>query len=293
MGMKVCAAVLLLTCPGLVAQNVTETKWVENWETGHGKALLRKINGRWWSEDNREVTPPADGQSFWTLDSKPGVCQFFHHRPFQMSKAESLHLWMTRDQVEAVLGQAGRTCESSRGQSGFWHYYASNGVRLTVRFMSEGGLGEARYEPLGAKSYSVASVESELGGKTIYELGAERARKKVEENDALRRAEFQREHAIRGRVTGSRSTPASVIAAENANAAQTVAPAEKRIVAADALAAITSGVSREDVLSKLGEPNGRYSITGDEGTRESFTYALDDGRDVVVRLLNGKVTTVQ
>jgi hypothetical protein len=84
-----------------------------------------------------------------------------------------------------------------------------------------------------------------------------------------------------------------VIAVETANAAQTVTPVEKRLISAEALSAITIGASKENVLSKLGEPNGRYSISDDDGTRESFTYALDGGQDVTVRLLNGKVTRVQ
>ena len=291
--MKLRIFVWIVLSPAILAQTVTDTKLVDNWESGKGQVWLRKINGRWWSPDNREVHPPSKGGFFWTLDSKPGTCEFYHHRPFPMSKAESLHLWMTREQVEAALGQPGRTCEGARGGSGFWHYYASNGMRLTVRFMSEGELGEATYEPLGEKSYSVSSIEQELGGKTIYQLSAERATKRLRENDALRREQFQRDHAIHGRLSATRGTSPSVIAAETANAAQTVAPVEKRFISAEALAAITAGSSRGDVLSKLGEPNGRYSITDDDGTRESFTYSLDGGQDVVVRLLNGKVTKVQ
>lgn len=287
--------VWLAFCPAILAQNVTATKWVENWETGKGKEFLRKINGRWWSQDNREVTPPADGQFFWTLDSRPGVCQFFHHRPFQLSKAESLHLWMSRQEVQAAIGQPNRTFESDRDGRGFWLYYASNGTRLSVRFVNaEGELGEANYEPVGEKSYMVASIAQELGGKTIYELGSARAWKKVQESDAARREEFQRAHAIPARSGGSaRTTSPSVIAVETANAAHPVAPAEKRIISAEALSGIALGATREDVLGKLGEPNSRYSITGDDGTSESFTYALDSCQDVTVRLLNGKVTKIQ
>jgi hypothetical protein len=43
----------------------------------------------------------------------------------------------------------------------------------------------------------------------------------------------------------------------------------------------------------LGEPRSRYAITDDEGTRESFTYDLDNGEAVVIRLVDGKVTKVR
>lgn len=53
-------------------------------------------------------------------------------------------------------------------------------------------------------------------------------------------------------------------------AAERAAPARKRIVPADLLASVAPGTTREDLLSRLGEPSSRYSITGDEGVRESF-----------------------
>ena len=78
---------------------VTDTQWVS---TGrNSKELLRKINGRWWTEDNRLVSPPSRSGmgGFWTVDSKPGVCVFYHHRPFDIRRAELVHLWMTPAEV--------------------------------------------------------------------------------------------------------------------------------------------------------------------------------------------------
>lgn len=196
----VCAC--LFFCSLIPAQVVTDTKLVENWdEKGTPPEVLRKINGRWWTEDNREVNPPGKGGGFWIIDSKPGVCQFFHHRPFRLERAESLHLWMTPQEVEAALGQPNRTF--GRDQHAFWSYYAANGTKLVVRFMGDDGLlGEATYEPIGEKSRSVASIERELNGQNIYKLMADRAWKKVQEHDSAQRQAFQNAHR-RGAAFGT------------------------------------------------------------------------------------------
>jgi hypothetical protein len=50
---------------------------------------------------------------------------------------------------------------------------------------------------------------------------------------------------------------------------------------------------RNRFLIQLGEPNARFAIASDEGTRESFTYDLASGEAVVIRLLDGKVVKVR
>jgi outer membrane protein assembly factor BamE (lipoprotein component of BamABCDE complex) len=279
----------VLLCPLVLAQVVTDTKWVESWEEkGTPREQLRKINGRWWTQDNREVTPPGKGGGFWTIDSKPGTCTFYHHRPIQLSRAESLHLFMGREQVEALLGEPNRTLGDDRGRGwhGFWWYYASDGTKLSVRFMGEDGLGEAKYEYLHEKSRSVASVESDLGGRDIYKVMADRAWKKNQEQSAIKMSNFRASHSGRsGQPSTVNLTPVPV------------APADptppKRIVSAQAYSNVTVGATRDDVLTRLGEPNSRYAITDDDGTHESFTYDLDNGEAVVIRLLGGKVTKVR
>jgi hypothetical protein len=67
----------------------------------------------------------------------------------------------------------------------------------------------------------------------------------------------------------------------------------KRIVPANAFRTLAVGATRQDVLSHLGEPSSRYAITDDEGSHESFTYDLDNGETVVIRLLGGKVTALR
>jgi hypothetical protein len=252
------------------APHVTDTKLVDNWEVkGKGPELLRKINERWWTRDNREVYPPGPGAFFWTTDSKPGVVQFFHHRPLQIERAESLHLWMNEQEVEAVLGPPNRVL--GRNRHGFWSYYAANGTKLEVRFMGDAGLGEAQYQAAGQKSRPVASLERELNGQSIYKL--------LQERNA-------------GRVVGPHRTARSGMVTVDPVPPTHEGPTPKRVVPAQALTSVTEGTTREDVLSRLGEPGARYAITDDEGTRESFTYNLDSGEVVTVRLLQGKVIKV-
>jgi hypothetical protein len=285
--MKQAASAMVFVCQLALAQSpvVTATKWVNNWEEkGKGREQLRKINGRWWSEDNREVHPPAKEGFFSTLDSKPGTCQFFHHRPFQLERAESLHLWMSPQAVEAVLGPPNRTLGTN--EHGFWFYYAANGTELSVRFMGDAGLGEAKYVDLAEKSRPVASIESQLSGRDIYKLLQERATTKYQERQASQLSSSRPISARRG-VRPSVVTMASV----PVDQADPAPP--KRIVPATAFATLSVGATRQDVLSRLGEPSSRYAITDDEGSHESFNYDLDNGGTVVIRLLAGKVTALR
>jgi len=293
----------IAVCQVILAQapRVTDTKLVD---AGKTKELLRKINGRWWSQDNREVYPPSKGGVFWELDSKPGTCQFFHHRPFQLDRAESLRLWMNKEEVEAALGPPNRTFGTD--DHAFWYYYASDGTKLSVRFM-DGVLGEAKYYAIGEKSWSVASIERELNGRSIYKLLQERATKRSDEWLAKKTEENRIDQAARSEALRRgtrppnsgprfRSSQPSVVTVEAVNvspAAETKAPAKKRIISAQALAVVELGTSRADVLSRLGEPSNRFSITSDEGVRESFTYDLDSGEAAVIRLVEGKVVKVR
>jgi hypothetical protein len=290
----VCLGLALPNCAVVLAQPplVTETKLVRA-ESGKGNELLRKINGRWWSQDNREVSPPAKGGFFWTLDSKPGVVQFFHHRPFQLDRAESLHLWMKPDEVEGALGPPNRTF----GPDGhaFWYYYASNGTELSVRFMGEGVLGEAQYEVVGEKSRSVASIERELNGQSIYKLLQARATQKLDQEHAIKQEQFRADHGLGNRRAPNVYSPASrtahptMVTVESVASSQPPEPAQKRTISAEAFSAIKPGATRQDVLARLGQPTFGSAISGDEGTRESLTYNLENGEEVVVRLINGIV----
>jgi len=259
------------------AQEVTDTKEVST--PGGGHEVLRKINGRWFSEDNREVNPPGPGGMFWVLDSQPGVVKFHHHRPFDLRKAELLHLWMTPDVVEPLLGKPNRTFGD------FWFYYAANGIKVSV-WMPHGELIKAEYEFPGHHSKPVESVAQDLGGRDVFKLGAERASKKVQEQWAQKKAEFAAQHAV-ARAPRSSGTSVRV---ENVERPAVPGPAPpKRIITPEGLAATKVGEPREDLIKRLGEPSYRTSLTSDEGTRETFTYHLSEDRPVLIRLLNGKV----
>jgi len=300
----VCACAWFAICQALVAQppHVTDTKLVDE---GKNQQWLRKINGRWWSQDNREVYPPSKGGIFWELDSKPGTVQFFHHRPFQLERAESLRLWMKREEVEAALGPPNRIFGTD--DHAWWYYYAANGVKVDVRFVDDGVLGEARYHAIGEKSWPVASVERDLNGRDLYKLLQERAGKRSEEWLAKKREENRIDQAARSeslrrgvRQSSSsyrpRGAQPSMVAVESVpvpRAAEPEVQAKRRIVPAEALAAVTLGTTREDLLIRLGEPSARFAITGDEGVRESFTYDLDSGETVVIRLVDGRVVKVR
>jgi hypothetical protein len=257
------------------AQTVTGTRWVDY---GKNRQLLRKINGRWWSEDNREVYPPSKGGVFWELDSKPGVCEFFHHRPFQIGRAESLHLWMTKNEVEATLGPPNRTFEGA----GFWYYYALDGTKLEVRFMAEGVLGEANYNVVGEKNWPVASIEHELAGRSIYKLLQERANNRL---DSTRN--------VPTRYSRSSTTRPNVVIVEQASSSRPTEVAPKRTISSQALATIKPGASRQDVITQLGDPTYRSGIAGEEGSPESLTYYLENGETAVIRLMNGAVVSEQ
>ena len=76
----------LLALPTLAQESVvTATTWVDDW-TGHykGKVLLRKINGRWWTDDNREVYAPGKKGVFWEVDSKPDTCLFHRSQALRL-----------------------------------------------------------------------------------------------------------------------------------------------------------------------------------------------------------------
>lgn len=279
---RLCACVFLCRLVLAQAPVVTATQWVENWEEkGSPRELLRKINGRWWTQDNREVTPPAKTGGFWTIDSKPGTCQFFHHRPFQLARAESLHLFMSPRDVEAVLGQPNRTLGNN--EHGFWFYYAADGTKLTVRFMGDAGLGQANYDDIGGKSRPVASVASDLGGRDIYKVLADRAWKKNQETKLSSNRQASSHRGVHPNVVTVAAVPED----------QPDPTPPKRIVSRQAYAAIAVGASRQDVLDRLGEPGASYAITDDDGTHESFTYDLDSGEVVVIRLSGGKVIAVR
>ena len=265
---------------------VTATEWVSI--GNNKKELLRQINDRWWTQDNREVYPPKKSGYgyFWIIDSKPGVTEFSHHRPFDISKSEWVHLWMKPDEVEALLGPPNRRFPMRSGRGGMWYYYAADGTALHLWFMDRDELGEAKYLLRGGGEKPVASIERELNGQSIFHLSAQRAGQLAAQDQAKRVSE------MRSFSRGAQPRMGSSPSVEIARAPGSDRPAVKQVVTKEALASIQLGAERQDVLTRLGEPSSRAAITGGEELKETFTYHLEDGTPVAIRLLNGKVVKV-
>src|SRR5581483_4631909 len=125
---------------------------------------------------------------------------------------------------------------------------------------------------------------------------------RVAAQDARRMEEFRANHgaridALRGSVRpiAPRSAQPNVVTvAAVVEAAPLRPPEPDRVVKAEALASIAAGVTRDEVLTRLGEPASRYGISGgDDGNRESFTYRLDSGDTAIIDLVDGKVTALR
>jgi hypothetical protein len=284
--MRLRAAILCLSILApAYTQTVTATKWVENWEAkDKGRELLRKINGRWWSQDNREVTPPGKDGVFWTLDSKPGTVQFNHHQPVDLALTEGLHLFMTKAQVEGLLGQPNR--EFGNDDHAFWFYYAANGTELSVRFMGDGVLGEATYKVIGEKNRSVPAIEEELAGRSIYTLMAERATERLSQRSQDRTANRVPPRALLPRSRAAQPSMTTLVLPLS----DPVPPAPARTISPEAFSAVKPGAALQDVIANLGEPTYRSSISSDEGTHETLTYTLTGGDQALIRAVDGKIT---
>ena len=248
----------------LDAQRVTETRTVRI----DGKPqLVRKINGRWWSPDNRQLTPPGKNGFFWNIQNKRiSEVVFYHHRPVDLSRAESLRLFMSKDEVTALLGPPNETFE---GMGGWW-YFAENGVALFIRFLGTGHeeLGEARYErsDFGIHGRQVQSIERELAGRSVFKVFAERA-------------------STRPRSFDRSASPRSV-------AISAAVPPEppRRTIDRELAASVATGMTRDELVAKLGEPYRTSRIAGSDVEIETLTYAITGGGEVRLRLEGGRLT---
>ena len=197
---------------------------------------------------------------------------------------------MSQQEVEAALGQPNRT----GGRGDVWLYYAADGTKLTVRFSRDDVLMDANHSNIGQKERRVASITNELGGRDIFKIMSERASQRTREQLAQKMEEQSRDWQASKSASHmpGRAQP-NVVTLSLAPLAPADPVPPKRIIPAESYAAITVGVTREEVLTRLGEPNSRYAIAGNDGTHESLTYDLDSGETVVIRFLGGKVKAVR
>ena len=98
---------------------------------------------------------------------------------------------MTPETVQQILGEPNETL-SGRVEPGFYFYYASQGTCVTVRFMQNGLLGEAKYDRLDGTTAlggeSVASLAQDLGGCSVHPILAAQASRKVAQRSNERRS---------------------------------------------------------------------------------------------------------
>jgi hypothetical protein len=240
---------------------------------------VRKINGRWWSDDNRQLTPPQKGGHLWYIGSEKGKAwPFYHHRPVNLALAESLHLFMDPASVQSLLGEPNEATESR--ESRMWMYYAEDGTALLLRFMYE-ELGEARYErqDFGVAGKPVQSVAQELGGRDIFKIMADRA---WQRNSPAAYAKYHDQDQ------GNPATKAAVVSVGGMSAR---ADPPKRQVSGELADSIKEGMTRSDVVRILGEASGGMQISG-ESDFETMSYPLDRGGQISLRLEKGKVVRI-
>jgi hypothetical protein len=236
---------------------------------------IRKINGRWWSDENRELSPTKEG-FIWYISSKKGEgWTFHHHRPLHLAKVEQLHLFQDPGSVESLLGQPNfEAGQRSPGDSTMWHYYAEDGTAVLLQFIRN-QLAIAKYErkDLGVSGKPVQSVERELAGRNIFKVMADQATAELPKHGA----------AAAARPSSSVTTVRNV--------SVTPDPPQRRI-SPHLIDSVKPGMTRADVVAALGEPSGGMAIAGGESDYEDMTYLLDPAGEMSVHLEKGKVARV-
>jgi hypothetical protein len=270
--------IIIITMAAGVApcQRVTAEKKVEIDGTVQ---TVRKINGRWWSPDNRQLTPQKDGYT-WYIGRKGYTWTFHHHRSVNLELAESLHLFMGPASVENLLGEPNESAGRENWGSRAWMYYAADGTALLLQFGHD-ELALARYErpDYGLSGKPVQSVERDLDGRDAYKVMADRA---WQRNSPSEYAKFHKQDQGAG--------PAMPVVSV-APAASAPDPPKRRI-AADLAGSVKEGMSRSEVVRIMGEPSGGMHVAGGENDFEVMTYSLDPSGEVSLRLEKGKVVRI-
>ena len=237
---------------------------------------VRKINGRWWAEDNRQLTPSKEGFIWWISSEKGKSWRFNHHRPVNLPLAESLHLFEDPASVLDLLGQPNE--ESGRDTMGsqMWFYYAEDGTALFVRFIRD-ELSDAQYQrhDYGIHGKPVGSVAADLGGRNVFKVFADRA---WEQRSPAEFAKYRRDAA-----------PASVVSIAPGS---TRPDPPKRLISAELAESVKTGMPRAEVVRLFGEPQGGLAISGAENDSETMTYPLEQGGQLSLRLEHAKVVRI-
>jgi hypothetical protein len=225
----------------------------------------RKINGRWWTRDNREITQQM---GFWQARPAAAGLVFHHHHPFDIRKAEYTHLGMSKAQIQAALGEPNQTFDMSGGRS-LWNYYSSDGTSTNVAYL-EGAVADVAF--LGGPGQK---------GRSLRDL-----RRPVSvQTELLTRLATQPSSTIRSRKGSSSRAEAVPV--------EPVAPTPKRIVSEEQISALSKGLSRQDVVEKLGEPSTKFTIAGIENAPETLTYHLESGKAVELKFEAGNLVDIR
>jgi hypothetical protein len=258
-------AVSLLAQPGAV---VTKTMKIQI----DGKAVTaRKINGRWWSPDNRELIQTSE-KWLWSIGGGNArhLVRWDHHRPMDMTRVAALDRSMGPAQVHSVLGQPNSVFPSDRPETEqSWDYYGSDGYKLSIHFSSSGdGIFTASYQPdPHTLPKDVAHLAFRFQGKTASEMFAERK--------------------SRPRTEKVAAPPQVTIPS-----APAPPPAPVRKVSAALVGTVTPGLTRARVIEILGEPASRMAIAGGDQARETLRYQTETS-SVAIVLIDGKVVEIR
>lgn len=186
---------LVLALP-LFAQDgavVTQTMRIEIDKQTH---TARQINGRWWSEDNRELKRTnvnwlwaVSGGNAWQL------VRFDHHRPVDPAKVNQVDRSMGPDQVRAVLGPPNSVFPSDRpAAQQTWDYYGAAGYKLSIHFSSSGGIFTASFSPdANSMPKDVPHLVFRFNGKSAQESFDERNKTQPQRQIPASQEEYRRQ----------------------------------------------------------------------------------------------------
>jgi len=245
----------------------------------------RKINGRWWSPDNRQLTR-TNSEWLWTISggNARNLVRFDHHYPVDPAKVSLLDRAMGPDQVRAILGPPNSVFPSDRlEQQQIWEYYGGGGYMLSIQFASGGkGIFSASFEP-DARSMpqDVPHLAFRFNGKTARESLEESKMKRAQRPTAPSTAEY--------RAQGHQAKTTLVTEAAPAAAPSEPAPPTRKVTAEE-LKSISIGMPRARLIELLGEPYSRAGIASGEGSRETLRYRSESGEIVSITLIDAKVT---
>jgi hypothetical protein len=253
----------------------------------------RQINGRWWSNDNRELIQTSE-KWLWTISGGNArhLVRFDHHRPVDPSKVNLLDRSMGPNEVRAIMGDPNSVFPSDKPeQNQHWDYYASNGYKLSIFFAAtqQSGIFTASSQPdPHTMPKDVDHLVFRFNGKSARESFEERKlqprpahrTKQPGETMADYRARILEDRA--STIRGTRLPPP--ITPESAPV-----PVSRKVTEQE-VQSVVIGMSKAKLLELLGDPASRSSINGGDGTRETFRYQTESGTTVAIIVVDGKVT---